>query len=43
LLAIPVEGRVVRRFKGIDVGDRVRVRLIAVDVERGFIDFGKVG
>ncbi len=43
LLAIPVEGRVVRGFEGIDVGDRIRVQLIAVDVERGYIDFGKVG
>ena len=43
LLTIPVEGRVVRGFEGIDVGDRIRVQLLAVDVERGFIDFGKVG
>ena len=25
--------------RGLDVGDRVRVRLAGVDVERGFIDF----
>jgi VacB/RNase II family 3'-5' exoribonuclease len=43
LLTMPVEGRVVRGFESIDVGDRIRVRLIAVDVERGYIDFGKVG
>jgi VacB/RNase II family 3'-5' exoribonuclease len=43
LLTIPVEGRVVRGFESIDVGDRIRVQLIAVDVERGYIDFGKVG
>jgi VacB/RNase II family 3'-5' exoribonuclease len=43
LLAIPVEGRVVRGFEGVDVGDRMRVELIDVDVERGFIDFRKVG
>jgi len=43
LLAIPVEGRVVRGFEGIDVGDRIHVQLIAVDVGRGYIDFGKVG
>ena len=40
LLTIPVEGRVVRGFEGADVGDQIRVQLIAVDVERGFIDFG---
>jgi VacB/RNase II family 3'-5' exoribonuclease len=39
LLAVPVEGSVVRGFEGVDVGDRIRVRLIAVDVERGYIDF----
>jgi translation initiation factor IF-1 len=27
----------------LDVGDRVRVQLISVDVKRGFIDFKKVG
>ena len=43
LLTIPVEGRVVRGFGGVDVGDRIRVQLIAVDVERGYIDFRKVG
>ncbi len=43
LLTIFVEGRVVRGFEGVDVGDRIRVRLDAVDVERGFIDFAKVG
>ena len=35
----PVEGRVVRGFERFDVGDRVRVQLLGVDVERGFIDF----
>jgi exoribonuclease-2 len=35
----PVEGRVVHGFEGLDVGDRVQVKLVGVDVERGFIDF----
>ena len=43
LLAMPVEGKVVRGFEGVDVGDRIHVQLIAVDVERGYIDFRKVG
>jgi exoribonuclease-2 len=34
-----VEGKVVRGFDGLDVGDRVRVELVHTDVERGFIDF----
>jgi exoribonuclease-2 len=33
------EGKVVRGFEGLDVGDRVRVELVHTDVERGFIDF----
>jgi hypothetical protein len=30
---------VVRGDDGLDVGDRVTVKLIRADVERGFIDF----
>jgi VacB/RNase II family 3'-5' exoribonuclease len=33
------EGRVIRGFEGLDVGERVRVELVHTDVERGFIDF----
>ena len=36
----PIEGRVMRGTQGLDVGDRVRVRLDRIDIERGFIDFG---
>jgi ribonuclease R len=39
LLTVPIEGRLARGFEGLDVGDRVRVQLISVDVGRGFIDF----
>jgi ribonuclease R len=42
LLTVPVEGKLVRGFQGVDVGDRVRVQLIETDVEKGFIDFAKV-
>jgi VacB/RNase II family 3'-5' exoribonuclease len=34
-----VEGRVVRGFDGLDVGDAVSVELVGTDVEHGFIDF----
>jgi len=36
------EGRVVRGFEGLDVGDRVRVQLVRTDVRRGFIDFAAI-
>lgn len=38
----PVEGKLERGFEGKDVGDRVRVRLVHTDPERGFIDFATV-
>lgn len=43
LLTIPIEGRVVHGFEGLDVGNRTHVQLISVDVDRGYIDFRKVG
>ena len=36
------EGRLVQGFEGLDVGDKVRVRLTRTDVQRGFIDFVRV-
>jgi exoribonuclease-2 len=38
----PVEGRVMRGEEGLDVGDRVRVKLLGADPRRGFIDFGRM-
>jgi len=34
-----VEGKLVSGSKGLDVGDRVTVKLVSTDPERGFIDF----
>jgi hypothetical protein len=33
------EGRLVKGFEGLDVGDALRVQLTRTDVERGYIDF----
>src|SRR5207244_9846612 len=38
----PMEGMLVQGMHGLDVGDRARVRLANVDVERGYIDFVRV-
>jgi ribonuclease R len=43
LLDLPVEGKLVRGFEGVDVGDRLRVQLVSTNVELGFIDFARVG
>ena len=37
-----VEGMLVRGKEGLDVGDRVRVKLVKADVNSGFIDFTKI-
>jgi VacB/RNase II family 3'-5' exoribonuclease len=42
LLGLPVEGKLVHGFDGIDVGDRMRVQLMDTNVARGFIDFKRV-
>jgi exoribonuclease-2 len=39
--APPIEGKLLRGDHGLDVGDRVHVRLTGVNVDRGFIDFEK--
>jgi VacB/RNase II family 3'-5' exoribonuclease len=43
LLHPPVEGRLVSEFEGMDVGHRLRVQLVHTDIERGYIDFKRVG
>ena len=41
IIAPPVDGRIIRREHGLRVGEKVRVRLLATDPERGFIDFAR--
>jgi exoribonuclease-2 len=41
VLRPPVEGKLVKGHKGADIGDRLRVKLLAADVDRGFIDFAR--
>ena len=39
LVSPPVEGRVMRGERGLDVGDQIQVKLVNTDPQRGFIDF----
>ena len=41
LVSPPAEGRVVQGEAGLDVGDRVRVKLLATEPSKGFIDFAR--
>ena len=41
LLHPPAEGKVVKGAQGMDVGDRVTLKLVHTDAQRGFIDFAR--
>lgn len=38
----PAEGKLVQGYQNKDVGDRLQVKLVSLDIEKGFIDFAKV-
>ncbi len=42
LLSPPADGKVVSGAGGLQVGDKVHVKLLSTDVEHGFIDFSRV-
>jgi len=37
-----MEGRLMQGIDGVDVGDKLEVRLTRTDPARGFIDFAKI-
>jgi len=41
-LGMPVEGKLIHEFEGIDVGNWIRVQLIFIDVIGGFTDLSNV-
>lgn len=43
VLRPPVDGLVVRGEQGLRVGEKIQVKLLSADPQRGFIDFGRVG
>ncbi len=43
LISLPVEGKLMQPFGVVDVGDRINVQLVSVDVDQGYIDFRQVG
>jgi exoribonuclease R len=42
ILEPPVEGKLVEGAQGLDVGHRLRVKLVSVNIDQGFIDFVRV-
>lgn len=42
ILTPPAEGKLIQAFEQVDVGDKIRVKLIHTDVLKGFIDFIQV-
>lgn len=42
LISLPVEGKLMKIMNHPDVGDRIKVQLIGVDVDKGFIDFNEI-
>jgi len=43
LMAPPVEGKLIQGFAGVDVGQRLRVRLVTADATHGYLDFAADG
>jgi exoribonuclease-2 len=39
LIQLPVEGKLMNPYHGLDVGERLRVQLVNTNAEQGFIDF----
>ncbi len=39
VLQPPVEGKLIEDAHGLDVGDLLRIKLVSVNIEQGFIDF----
>ena len=42
IISPPVDGRIMHGEQGLRVGEKVRVRLLSTDPQRGFIDFARV-
>lgn len=43
LIKPPVDGRVMRGEQGLRVGEKISVKLLDANPQRGFIDFGRIG
>ena len=39
LISTAIEGKLVDGFESVDVGDQIKVKLVSVSVEKGFLDF----
>lgn len=41
LISTAIEGKLVQNYQNVDVGDKIKVKLISVSVEKGFLDFSR--
>lgn len=39
LISTAIEGKLIQGYEGVDVGDKIKVKLVAVNIEKGFLDF----
>ena len=42
LISTAIEGKLVAGYQNIDVGEKIKVRLSYVNIEKGFLDFERV-
>jgi exoribonuclease-2 len=42
LLNLPVEGKLMKSLNHLDVGEHLKVQLVSVDIDKGYIDFDQV-
>ncbi len=42
ILSPPADGKLIQGYEHIDIGDKIRVKLVHVSIEKGFIDFIKI-
>lgn len=42
LISTAIEGKLIQGYENVDVGDKIKAKLVSVNVEKGFLDFVRV-